>query len=260
MKKILALTNGIALITTIIINYLSNTGVLNGNTMKMVSDKYFNYFTPAGFAFSIWGLIYIGLLGFVFYTGRNLFKKEDDDPILLKIGWWFVLSCCANSLWVISWLYGYTALSVFIMVVILISLGKIVVNTRMELDYHPFKSYLFIFWPFAIYFGWISVALIANTAALLTRIGWTGWGISDVVWTVMMICIAGFINICMIVIRNLREYGMVGIWALLAIAVSNVNNNGPKSIIYTCYIVAGLIFVCLVISGLKNRRRSFGKM
>ncbi|MBE9601900.1 carboxypeptidase-like regulatory domain-containing protein [Pedobacter sp. MC2016-24] len=92
MKKILALTNGMALIITIAVNYLSNTGALNGNTMKTVSDQYFNYFTPAGYAFSIWGLIYVGLIGFVFYTGRSAFKKDDSDPILLKIGWWFEVS------------------------------------------------------------------------------------------------------------------------------------------------------------------------
>lgn len=260
MKKTLALTNGIALIITIAVNYLSNTGALNGNTMKTVSDQYFNYFTPAGYAFSIWGLIYVGLIGFVFYTGRCAFKKDDNDPILLKIGWWFALSCFANALWVVCWLYDYTALSVFMMLVIFTSLGRIVVNTRMELDNHPFKSYLFIFWPFAIYFGWISVALIANIAAFLTKVGWNGWGISNVAWTIIMICTAGLLNIIMVRMRNLREYGAVGIWALLAISVSNTNNHGPKSIIYTCYAVAAIVFIFIIINSLKNRHRSFDKM
>ena len=54
---------------TLVINYLSNTGIFNGNTVKIVSDKYHNYFTPADYAFSIWGLIYLDLIVFVFYTG-----------------------------------------------------------------------------------------------------------------------------------------------------------------------------------------------
>lgn len=260
MKKTLIICNGIALIATIVVNYVSNTGLLNGNTMKTVSDKYFNYFTPAGYAFSIWGLIYLGLLGFVFYTGRSLFKNDEDNPILLKIGWWFVISCCANSLWVIAWLYDYTGVSVLLMALIFISLLKIVINTRMELDDHPFKSYLFIFWPFSLYFGWISVAFIANVAAFLTKINWSGWGISEVSWTIVMICIAGLINIFMIWTRNLREYGLVGIWTLLAIAVSNGNNNGNLYIIYACYIVAAIVFFVTIISALKNRHRSLDNM
>lgn len=267
MKKVLPIANGIALIATISVNYFSNTGMLNGNTMKTMSDKYFNYFTPAGYAFSIWGLIYLGLLGFVFYSAGSLFKKGKDnlkqgplDDLLGKIGWWFVLSCVANSFWVMAWLYDYTGLSVLLMILILVSLGKIVSNTRMELDAHPFKTYLFVFWPFTIYFGWISLALIANIAAYLTKINWNGWGISELNWTIIMIVVAGFVNILMIRLRNMREFGAVGIWALLAISVSNANNNASTSIIYTCYVVAGIVLIFLLLSAIKNRHRSFENM
>lgn len=260
MKTALPIANGIALIITIAVNYLSNTGIFNGNTMATISDKYFNYFTPAGYAFSIWGLIYLGLLGFVFHTGRSIFTKKDIDPLLFKVGWWFVLSCIANSLWVVAWLNEYMGLSVILMIVLLISLLKIVVNTRMELDHHPFKKYLFVFWPFALYSGWISVAIIANIAAFLTSINWNGWGISDIAWTVILICIAGLINIYMIKTRNLREYGAVGIWALIAISVSNSNTTGTTPIIYACYAVAFIILIFIVVNLLKNRETSTGKL
>ena len=260
MKKTLPIANGVALVFTIIINYLSNTGILNGNTMKIISDKYFNYFTPAGYAFSIWGLIYLGLLGFVFYTGRSLFNKEEQHPVHSKIGWWFVLSCVANSLWVVTWLYDYTGASVLIMFVLLGCLLKIIVNTRMELDMHPFRNYLFIFWPFALYSGWISVAFIANIAAYLTKINWSGWGLSEITWTVVMIGIAGLVNILMIRIRNLREYGTVGIWALIAIAVSNNSHAGVSVIVNTCYIVAAVVFLFIVLSVLKSGQRSIENM
>ena len=260
MKKVLPIANGVALVVTIVINYLSNTGLFNGNTMKTVSDNYFNYFTPAGYAFSIWGIIYLGLLGFVFYTGRPLFTKKDVDPTLPKIGWWFVISCLANSIWIVSWLYNYTGLSVIIMTILLISLLKIIVNTRMELDSHPFKKYLFIFWPFAFYSGWVSVALIANTAAWLTKINWNGFGISSIVWTIIMICIAGLVNIYMIRTRNLREYAIVGIWGLIAIAVSNTNKGGPDSIIYACYAISIVILIFIAISGMKSRERTIDNM
>jgi hypothetical protein len=256
MKKILQIANGFALIITIVINYLSNTGIFNGNTMKTISDKYHNYFTPAGYAFSIWGLIYLGMSGFVFYTGKSLFKESDDDTseknVVLKIGWWFVISCSANSLWVVFWLYDFTGLSVILMIVLLFSLLKIIVNTRMELDFHPFKKYLFIYWPFAIYSGWITVALIANVAAWLTKINWNGWGISTISWTVIMIVIACVINVLMVLKRNLREYGLVGIWALIAIAVANKNE--AQSLDYVCYAAAAIILVSILVSGLKNRK------
>jgi hypothetical protein len=261
MKKTLKVANGIALVVTIVMNYLSNTGIFNGNTMKTISDKYHNYFTPAGYAFSIWGLIYLGLLGFVLFTGRDLFAKKDTtdtDPIVEKIGWWFVLSCAANSFWVVAWLYDYIGLSVLIMIVLLFSLLMVIKNTRMELDYHPFKNYVFIFWPFALYAGWITVALVADIAAWLTKVGWDGWGLSEITWTIIMIVVAGLINIFMVWQRNLREYALVGIWALIAIAVSNENK--VQSILYTCYILCAIILVSIIMSGFKNRHSSLGGM
>ena len=260
MKKILTVANSIALIVTVLMSYVANAGMLTGNTMKTISDKYFNYFTPAGYAFSIWGLIYLGLLGFIFYSWRSLTKEKDEDSILLKIGWWFVISCLASSIWVVSWLADYTGASIFIMAVLLFSLLKIIINTRMELDAHPFKMYLFVFWPFALYSGWVSVAIIANIAAFLTKIHWDGWGISDVSWTIIMLVAAGLINIFMITKRNLREYSSVGIWALMAISVSNNNANGSQSVVITCYIISAIILVFIVMSALKNKNSSLGKM
>ncbi|WAC42509.1 hypothetical protein [Pedobacter sp. SL55] len=243
MKKTLAIVNGIALVSTIFINYLSNTGAFNGNTMKTVSDRYFNLFTPAGYAFSIWGLIYVGLLAFTIYTGKNLFNKQETHPALAKIGWWFLVSCLANSFWVLAWLYNYTLLSVVLMTVILVSLLRIVLNLNIRLTKQIKLDYIFIGLPFTMYVGWISVAIIANMAAFLTKIQWDGFGINATTWTVAMIVIAGLINIYMVAKRNMIAYGMVGIWALIAIADNQ--SADTKTIIYSCYAVSAAILLAI---------------
>jgi len=254
MKKIFPIVNGVALVSTIFVNYLSNTGVFNGNTMKTVSDRYFNFFTPAGYAFSIWGIIYVGLLAFVFYTGKSLFNKQQPHPVLEKIGWWFLISCIANSCWVAAWLYDYTALSVVLMTVILISLLKIITNLDINLVKRDTKDYSFINLPFTLYVGWISVAIIANVAALLTKINWDAWRIAPITWTIVMVVIAGVVNIFMVTHRNMRAYGLVGIWALLAIA-ANQNSEG-QSIVYACYAVAAAILISIVVNFIKPNWRA----
>lgn len=263
MKKTLQISNGVALLITITINYLSVAGIFGGQTVKEISDKYHNYFTPAGYAFSIWGFIYLGLVGFVVYTGRGLFianvyEASKDDEVT-NMGWWFVVSCLANSFWIVAWTHDLMGISVILIFLLLFSLLKIITHTRMELDYHPFKKYLFIFWPFAIYAGWITVALIANIAVWLTKIGWNGWGMSPISWTIIMIVIACLINVLMILKRNLREFGLVGIWALIAIAVSNKNVVQPIEIV--SYAVAAIIFLFILLSIYKARKgRSLGMM
>lgn len=250
--KILAIANGVAFIATIVMNYLSNTGLFNGNTNKTISDKYFNYFTPAGYAFSIWGIIYLGLLGFVFYTGRGLFKKDVDHTKLLQIGWWFVISCIANSVWLVCWLYDLPGIAALIMMVIFGALAQIIVHIGAGRDTFSTKDYLFIALPFTLYLGWISVAFVANMAAFLTKINWSGWGISAINWTIIMICIAGLINLFMIWKRKLPAYGLVGIWALMAISVSNTKNSDGLTIVYTCYAVSAILLIAIIVNVFKK--------
>lgn len=252
MKKLLQIANGVALIGTIIVNYLSNTGIFNGNTMSSVSARYQNLFTPAGYAFSIWGLIYFGLLAFVIYQGLSLFKKTDYTGIVLKIGWWFVLSCVCNCFWVLAWLYDYTGLTVLIMLLLLLSLIRIIVNLNMKRGKVQLKESAFAWWPFAIYSGWIAVALIANIAAYLTKIQWNAWGISETSWGIITICIAGAINLFVTWTRNMSEFALVGVWALVAIAVANRYVSQP--VVETALTVSVILFMSSAIHIFKTRK------
>lgn len=251
MQKRLSVANIFALIVTIVLNYLSNTGIFNGNTMSTVSAAYQNLFTPAGYAFSIWGLIYLGLAAFVIYHAVVSFKSSQENNVVLKVGWWFVISCIANCAWIFAWLYDYTGLSVIIMIMLLFSLVMIILKTRMELDDLPMKQIAFVWWPFSLYAGWITVALIANIAAWLTKINWDGFGISAITWTIIMIIIAGIIYLLMTWQRNMREYALVGVWGLLAIAVANWTTE--PSIVQSSIIISVILFVSSTVHAIRNR-------
>jgi hypothetical protein len=255
MKRFLQTGNVVSFLVMLVLNYLSNTGVFNGNTMASVSAEYQNLFTPAGFAFSIWGLIYVGLLAFVIYQGRSLFQRSGQDDFVTRISGWFIVSCLANSFWVLAWLYEYTGTSVLIMIILLFSLLRIILNLNMELDDVPVKKIAFVWWPFSIYSGWITVALIANIAAWLTKIGWDGFGVSDVSWTIIMICIATGINLSITWTRNMREFAMVAVWALIAIAFSNRHNH--ESIYLTALIAAGIITLSTSFHAYQNRKNLY---
>ena len=255
MIKTLQVSNIIAFIITVIMNYLSNTGIFNNSTMATVSAQYQNYFTPAGYAFSIWGLIYIGLLASLIYQSKGIFNSKEAPAIVSKIGWMFVLSCIANCLWIVAWLYDYTGLSVIIMAILLGSLISIVLRTRMELDLITFKRVALEWWPFAMYFGWITVAIIANIAAYLTKLKWDGFGISPVSWTVVMISVAAIIHLFLIWTRNLREAASIGAWGLAAVAVANWNDN--QTVAYTAVAATVIILVNTAIHGYLNREHPF---
>lgn len=227
-------------------NYLSMTGIINGNTNKSISDKYHNLFTPASYAFSIWGIIYLGLLAFLIYSiaVRN---KEKENKMIGQIGWWFVISCLANAVWIICFLSEAIGLSVLVMILLLFSLVKIILNTQMELTDPPLKKVALFWWPFAIYSGWVSVALIADVAVWLTKMQWDGWGISAISWTIIMIIVAALINILITWKRNMREFTLSGCWALVAIGVANQADHYTIALI--AWITAGVIILSTAIHG-----------
>ena len=250
MKKTLQIANGFALVFTIIFNYVSNTGVFNGKTIGNVSDQYHTLITPAGYAFSIWGLIYLLLLGFVYYTGRSLFNanKNETDGFVEKIGWWFVVSCFANCAWIVAWLYGFSGISVSILVVAMISLVKILLEALKYNNSTAEKWFINI--PFQIYAGWMSVALIVATTSWLHKIDWNGWGISESIWTITMIAIAAVIHLLMTWQKNAPFFAFVGAWAFIAISQSN----DEGSAVYIFAIVAAVIlFINSCINLYKGR-------
>ncbi len=241
MKKQLQIANGFFLVFTIVFNYLSNTGIFNDQTIADVSKQYHNLFTPAGYAFSIWGVIYLLLTGFVFYTGRSLFSptKKGGDHFVVKIGWWFVVSCLANCVWILTWLYDYTSLSILVLLVVFISLVIILLKVLNSTSRTAEKCFINI--PFQIYTGWVSVALIAAVAAWLTKIDWNRWGISEITWTITLIIVASLIHLFMTWKKNAPLFALVAVWSFIAIAVAN--KEGSQEIYFSALTAAVLLFL-----------------
>ncbi|MBW2960310.1 tryptophan-rich sensory protein [Mesonia aestuariivivens] len=252
--KLLAILNFISVVITLFVSYYTQAIKLNGNTMGSLSSEYFNLFTPAGYAFVIWGIIYLGLLTFSSYQIYQAFNSKNDLKFLQQTKYWFIIANLANAAWVIVWLYEYTGLSIFLMFLILFSLIKIILNTNMERWDAPLKIIAFSWWPICLYSGWIAVATIANISAYLAKIGWSGGIFSETQWTVIMIIVATVLNIVMIYTRNMREFAAVGIWALVAIYM---RHNGQETLIANIALGGSiLIGINCAYHGFMNRKQS----
>lgn len=247
-KKIIAIANGVLLVVTIAISYLSSTGIFNGNTMASLSARYPTLVTPEPYAFGIWGLIYLALAGFVIYYGRMAFQAPESDDPALRVGGWFIVTCVANSCWVLAWLYDQTGLSVLLMIVLLVSLMRIVVLTDMELSDPLWPVIVFVWWPFCYYAGWITVALLANIGAWLVKLQFTNF---EMIWAIGMILLAGAVYLWMTWKRNMREYAIVGVWAIVGVAVADRHREAGVASI--ALIVAAILFVSSGLHAWKNR-------
>ncbi len=243
----LQIANILGFIFTITLNTLAVTLPIGGRSTGEISDYYPNLFVPAGYAFSIWSLIYSLLLVFIILQSRNLFSKSKEGPAYVQtIGWWFVISCLANGSWILAWHYLWTALSLLIMIGILVSL--IFIYERLRLAPESVSIPFWIKLPFSVYLGWISVATIANATALLVSWEWNGFGISEISWTVTMLIIGGLLGSLVLWLRRDLAYVLVIVWAFWAIVVKRQGFAVPEEsiIISTVYGVLG-VFLLLAI-------------
>jgi len=179
------IANTLALIFLLVMNTLAITLPLNGKTTGELSDMYPNLFVPAGFTFSIWSVIFLGLIALVVYQ----WKASAEDSQINTLGPWFAINGLANGLWVVAWHYEMLLLSIVIMLILLVSL--IMMHRKLDINYfgeHGVKWFVFV--PISIYLGWISVATIANFTTILVDSGWSGGGISEEYWASIMLAIA----------------------------------------------------------------------
>jgi hypothetical protein len=234
----------VAYIIMIAVNSMANILPINDMSTGMISDSYPNLFAPAGLTFSIWGVIYFLLAGYTLYQ-LGLFQKtgEKSDPALMKkISFYFIISSLANAAWIFAWHYLQFTLSVGFMAVILISL--ILINREINNHQLSGKEKFFLKLPFSVYFGWITVATIANITVLLVSIGWDGFGISESAWASIIIVVGMLIGGArMLKDRNIA-YGLVLIWAYLGILIKHVGSSGFNG---QYPLVIAVVGVCMVI-------------
>lgn len=214
------LRNFFAVVAVILGNYLAVALPLAGRTPGEVSALYPTLFTPAGFTFSIWGIIYLALTAFAIYH-IGWFGKP-TPPFMQKIGWLFVLSTLANVGWLVAFHHLQIALSMVVMLVLLWSLLRIYLRLNIGREEVAAGVRWFVHLPFSIYLGWITVATIANTSILLSDLGWNGAPFSPVFWTIFVLVAATGIGLWILRSRRDIAFALVLIWAFYGIHAKRI--------------------------------------
>lgn len=257
-NKFLRWLNLITFLMAVVVNGLANALPINHNTTAEVSNSYPVLFTPAGYVFSIWGLIYLSLLGFSIF---QLIPSQRFNPEIDKIGGWFIASNLLNAAWIFSWHYRIISVSILLMAALLVTLSIIYKEIGIGKTHIGTQSSAFIHFPFSLYLGWISIAFIANFSVFLYSIHWNGFGLSPVFWTVFVVVFAAGLGIFMLRSRHDITFVLVLLWACVGIQFKNGVNPtvGTAAGIASASLIFYLVFTLLrirqanLISNRSNR-------
>ena len=214
--------NILAFILVLTVNSLANLIPIGGQTTEEISDKYPTLFTPAGFTFSIWSLIYLSLFLFIIFQAL---PSQRENKEIVQIQKMFVINCLANAAWIFVWHYEFIILSFLVMIVILLTLISIYrsINSRNHDGKSAFTRFIFLQLPFSLYTGWITVAFIANLSIVQVDLGWNSLILSHVNWTLIKLAFTGSIGSLVLLIRKDFIFALVIAWASFGISVKQVS-------------------------------------
>jgi len=238
----------LAVIATLTVNALANILPLNGLNTGAISDNFKVYFVPAGYVFAIWGLIYLLLIIFAIYQAL---PAQKTNPRLRRIGYLIVLSCVANIVWLFLWHYEVFPLTLLAMLVLLFCLIAIYIRLKTGVSRVSTGETWAVRLTFSIYLGWITVATAANITDVLDYIKWNGWGISPVVWTMIVLAAVVVIAAAMSFTRRDIAYQLVILWALAGIAIKQATQ---PVVATSAWVALLLVFLFMGIGLLRKRQ------
>lgn len=228
----------------LVMNVLATSLPLNGQATNEISDRYYTLFAPIGFTFAIWGVIYL-LLGV--YTVVQLVA---DNAVIRAITPWFIASSLLNGAWIVAWHYEVlwgAAVIIGALLWTLIRINKETTATRTTLG-----STLAIRIPFAVYFGWVTVATVANISALLVQAGFAdGLWLSAETWTIVVLVVAVTIGTITALVNSSPSYALVLVWAFWGILSRHIspaewNSEFPAVILATQILLPVLALVAVI--------------
>ncbi|MGD9628721.1 MAG: tryptophan-rich sensory protein [Pyrinomonadaceae bacterium] len=221
-----------ATIGVIAFNWLAAVGRINGVTPEVISDKYPTPITPAGYAFAIWSLIYVGLIAFSVYQMLPRFS-----PRLRGIRSFYILSCALNCGWIYMWHHDQIAICLVIIIFLWATL--LLINLHLKHTEGP-GEYWLVKAPFSIYFGWVTAATLVNFAILLVSLDVS---LTPTSWSVVgigLILFAGALGILIRIRLNNYLYPLAIAWAVAAIGVKQ---SGQTLIVVACAVA---LIACLI--------------
>ena len=247
-KLMLKVTNLVFLLLTILVNFLANYLPINGLSSGEVSALYRNPFTPAGFTFSIWGVIYFLLFIFIIYQFVGRGKINQD----FSTGPYFIIASIANGSWLFLWHNKLIPLSMLVILILPLSLFQIFKRLEQYKNY-SLAEYTALKLPFSIYTAWVTVASIANFMALLVYFQ------SD--WPANFLNIAAVVGILIglgITVKILDKYkntafSLVIIWAFIGIIGAQLSYQEPVMAVIITAGISILIILFKMLSAFQTK-------
>jgi hypothetical protein len=208
----------LATFAVIAVNAAANIVPINGVQTGELSARYPTGFTPAGWVFSIWSLIYIGLIAFSVYASRPAGLRNARVARILPA---YYASCVGNAVWIFMWHYELIGASLACMLVILVSLVVVYLQLFAS-EPRELAERWCMDAPFSLYLGWITTATLANFATWFYDLQRWPFDLAMEEWALLTVVAATAVYTAIGVRTGDAIYTLVFVWAALGIVLQTL--------------------------------------
>lgn len=213
-------TSIIAMLIMLVLYTLTMMGYMGDNPIGQPTTYNDPLVVPAGYAFSIWSIIYLAMIVFPIY---HWFKRPQGHALWKKVHRLYAMNIIANGLWLVCASYSWQIMTVIIILFMLYTLYTInELLIQIAKEEKP-QNYWLEHIGFSLYFAWITLASALNISTALAFYGFDGFGISEVIWSIGFIAVVAIIAGMVFMKYRDRAYAGVVIWAFIALTIKQID-------------------------------------
>ncbi|HEX6037321.1 hypothetical protein [Longimicrobium sp.] len=219
-----------------------------------VSDRYPTYVVPAGYAFSIWSVIFALSIA---YAVWQALPAQTANPLLRRVGWLTAIAFAGSTFWQFAFPAGQYALSVLLIVTTLVALALALARTAERRAGLSAAERVLVWITCGVYLGWITVATVANVAQALSAAGVSHLGLGAEAWGIVMLIAAALIASLVTLRTGNGGYPLSVIWALGAVFVAR---RAPPAVTqdatvaYVALAAAAVVALAAAVGVMRGRR------
>jgi hypothetical protein len=204
----------------------------------------------AGYAFSIWGLIYAGLLA---YAVRQVLPQTGESLLIHRFGWPSVVALLGIGWWVIAAAFDWEAATVVLIFGSLIALLLPLLHNADAIRAlgRTERDRWLVVWPLALLAGWLTVASPLNLLTVATGNGALPEMLSPTAWAVLAVTVVVVLALFVTWRLRLLAYALPIAWGLLGAFVAEQGRN--PALAYVALAAAVAVLVAAVILTFRLR-------
>ncbi|MBT2484377.1 MULTISPECIES: TspO/MBR family protein [unclassified Microbacterium] len=246
----------IASATFMLIAAAIGSGAFGGTSVSELQDGALSaqgsYLAPAGPAFSIWSLIYLGLIA---YTVWQALPAQRADERQRAAGGWIAASMVLNGLWLVTAQFWSLIATVIVIALLLGVLARVIV----VLGRFPARNLadrILTDGANGLHFGWVTIATVANTSAWLTQIAPASWADQAEVWAMAVLVVVLVIGVASAWFTGRIAPALATAWGLAWLAVGRLTGEPESTTTAIVAIIVAVVLVAAGVVGALRRRRA----